>query len=96
MNTTFIGKLLVTRYHNIYDIKEAVLDALIQTGLANNNDTWTIQSNIDILCTDQINVALGQRNTRPTFFLEFYSKVPLRYDGPTIDYLQSAISALNM
>ena len=94
MNTTFIGKLLVTRYHNINDIKEAVLDALIQTGLANNNDTWTIQSNIDILCTDQINVALAQRNMRPTFFLEFYSKVPLRYDGPTIDYLQTAISAL--
>lgn len=96
MNTTFIGKLLVTRFNNIFDIKEAVLDALTQNGMANEDNSWTKQSNIDILCTDQINVALVQRNMRPTFFLEFHSKVPLRENGPTLEYLQSAISLLNI
>ena len=96
MNTTFVGRLLVTRYNNFYDIKEAVLDALIQHGMASDDNAWTKQSNIYTLCTDQMNVALVQRNMRPTFFLEFYSKVPLRFDGPTREYLQSAINALNI
>ena len=38
--------------------------------------------------------SLAQRNAKPTYIMEFYSKVPLRHEGPTIYLLKGAIESI--
>ncbi len=81
---TYIGRVTISNFDSSYEIKEFLMDALIRWGMANASDhTWTIKHNIHVLYTDQFNIAVAQRNAKPTYILELYSKVPLREDGPT-------------
>jgi hypothetical protein len=102
-----------------------MLNILLDMGIANQDTCWTKnKNNINILVTDQTDIALSeraqsgkggnhmssqrenwkvaseskgslaQRNAKPTYIMEFYSKVPLRHDGPTIYLLKGAIESI--
>jgi hypothetical protein len=89
---TYIGRVTISNFDSSYEIKEFLMDALIRWGMANKSDhTWTIKNNIHVLSTDQFNIALMQKNAKPTYILELYSKVPLREDGPTRYMLRETV-----
>jgi hypothetical protein len=72
-----------------------MLNILLDMGIANQDTCWTKnKNNINILVTDQMDIALAQRNAKPTYIMEFYSKVPLRPEGPTIYLLKGAIESI--
>lgn len=91
---TYIDRIIVTKFNSSFEIKEFLLDTLIDMGLADNDCYWTKSNNIYTLCTDQMNFALAQRNARPTYFIEIYSKMPLREDGPTRYILKGAVESI--
>ena len=91
---TYIDRIIITKFNSSYEIKEFLLDTLIDMGLADEDCYWTKCNNIHTLCTDQMNFALAQRNARPTYFIEIYSKVQLREDGPTRYLLKGAIESI--
>ncbi len=106
---TYIDRIIITNFNSSYEIKEFLIDTLIDMGLADEDACWSKRTlfsssvsakgsakcnNIHTLCTDQMNIALAQRNARPTYFMEIYSKVPLREDGPTRYLLKSAIESI--
>lgn len=103
---TYINRILITNFDSSYEIKEYMLKILLDMGMANLETEWSSVKGIHTLCTDQINIALSeraqsgtkgslaQRNAKPTYIMEFYSKVPLRHDGPTIYLLKGAIESI--
>ena len=91
---TYIDRIIVTKFNSTFEIKEFLIDTLIDMGLADEDTRWSKNNNIHTLCTDQMNFALAQRNARPTYFMEIYSKVQLREDGPTRYILKGAIESI--
>ena len=91
---TYIDRILITNFDSSYEVKEYMLKILLDMGMADLETEWSSVKGIHTLCTDQIDIALAQRNAKPTYIMEFYSKVPLRHDGPTIYLLKGAIESI--